>query len=58
MHDSRAVVGQLDELDRDPLQPQQPAGTDIDVLNLNLKLRTLGHARDLIFVTMNCSTQP
>lgn len=58
MNHPRAVLTQLDPLDRDSLQPQQPIRTDIDVLNLNLMLRTLGHARDLTFVTMNCLTQP
>lgn len=58
MNHPRAVLTQLDPLDRDSLQPQQPIRTDIDVLNLNQMLRTLGHARDLTFVTMNCLTQP
>jgi hypothetical protein len=40
------------------VQTQEPVGADIDVLNLIRSLRTLDHARDLTFVTMNCSTQP
>lgn len=58
MHHPCTVVLELDELDRDSLQPEQPIRADLDVLDLDLMLRTLGHARDLTFVTMNCLTQP
>ncbi|WP_228255244.1 hypothetical protein [Ornithinimicrobium avium] len=58
MHHPCTVVLELDQLDRDSFQPQQPVGADLDVLNLNLMLRTLGHARDLTNAAMNCLTQP
>lgn len=58
MHHPCAVLLELDADDRYTDQPEQPIRSDIDVLDLNLKLRTLGHARDLTLVTMNCLTQP
>ncbi|MDO5737460.1 MAG: hypothetical protein Q4P15_13415 [Propionibacteriaceae bacterium] len=57
VHHPGAVVLEQDGGNCDTVQPEQPIRSHIDVLNLNAKLRTLGHARDLTFVTMNCSTQ-
>jgi len=54
VHHPGTTLLELDQFHRQAPQPQEPGGTDIDVLNLIRSLRTLDHARDLTFVTMNC----
>ncbi|MDQ2959996.1 MAG: hypothetical protein M3R48_02965 [Candidatus Dormibacteraeota bacterium] len=56
VHDPVAALLERHGGDIKPLNTQQQRRPALPILTLNL--RTLNQARDLTFVTMNCSIQP